>query len=531
MTDAKSVFSRTTRAFENAKLSCLTRHEIGFPAAVTVMQASSRLFQMLDRADSIQADISRRLWVLRSSILFTVLPFDDPALRLQHQVNELELASRGLPDAAELIEALRTSVTGIASVGLNPKREWLLHMLAERIGKDDGQIGILCALSAGKAPGWPPESHGQLSALSDRVMLIRSRRHLRSNVFGTVVLPCACRNAPPAILSDLLFSGVAARLEVLLYPDEIFQVPKRLTLPSDGIFAGRLQKTKIEKEVVVVPGELSLSAVDTWMNEAFWQGLHGAARNSSPDLVPANYMLFCDGTGTFLPESGRVLTLPADGEVVDESDLCTVRVEDVCEGDFIVLRSGGSGLLLDDASERIMGRAGNESLFEMATDWKEALDALLVTHSNEEVARALRERGAPTSAASIHQWIGPDVLGPGNERVFRELISLLADKGKIQKTGVELISYADTRWNSLQDLRGVRHKAGNLVRQDLFKALFSRFGNGNGKLSDRESIHVEGDIGVELLILRVSSVDRDTSHVHSSRLGQMDDLKGNKWLG
>jgi hypothetical protein len=178
-----------------------------------------------------------------------------------------------------------------------------------------------------------------------------------------------------------------------------------------------------------------------------------------------------------------------------------------------------------------MGRAGNEGLFEMATDWKEALDALLVTHSNEEVARALRERGAPTSAASIHQWIGPDVLGPGNERVFRELISLLADKGKIQKTGVELISYADTRWNSLQDLRGVRHKAGNLVRQDLFKALFSRFGNGNGKLSDRESIHVEGDIGVELLILRVSSVDRDTSHVHSSRLGQMDDLKGNKWLG
>jgi len=488
MTDAKSVFSRTVRAFENARLSCLTRHEIGFPSAVRVMQASSR---------------------------FTVLPFDDPALRLQHQVNELELASRGLPDAAELIEALRKSVTGIASVGLNPKREWLLHMLAERIGKDDGQIGILCALSAGKAPGWPPESHGQLSALSDRVMLIRSRRHLRSNVFGTVVLPCACRNAPPAILSDLLFSGVAARLEVLLYPDEIFQVPKRLTLPSDGIFAGRLQKTKIEKEVVVVPGELSLSAVDTWMNEAFWQGLHGAARNSSPDLVPANYMLFCDGTGTFLPESGRVLTLPADGEVADESDLCTVRVEDVCEGDFIVLRSGGSGLLLDDASERIMGRAGNESLFEMATDWKEALDALLVTHSNEEVARALRERGEPTSAASIHQWIGPDVLGPGNERVFRELISLLAD----------------SRWNSLQDLRGVRHKAGNLIRQDLFKALFSRFGNGNGKLSDRESIHVEGDIGVELLILRVSSVDRDTSHVHSSRLGQMDDLKGNKWLG
>lgn len=291
MTDAKSVFSRTNRAFENARLSCLTRHEIGFPSVVQVMQASSRLFQMLDRADSIQTEILRRIWVLRSSILFTVLPFDDPALRLQHQVNELELASRGLPDAAELIEALRKSVMGIVSVGLNPKREWLLHMLGERIGNDDGQIGILCALSAGRPPGWPPESYGQLSALSG-VMLIRSRRHLRSNVFGTVVLPCACRNAPPAILSDLLFSGVAARLEVLLYPDERFQVPKRLTLPSDGIFAGRLQKTKIEKEVVVVPGELTQSTVDTWMNEAFWQGLHGAARNKFARSRPGQLHAF-----------------------------------------------------------------------------------------------------------------------------------------------------------------------------------------------------------------------------------------------
>jgi len=531
MTAAKSVFSRTNRAFENARLSCLKRHEIDFSPAAQVMQISSRLFQMLDRADPVQAEVSRRLWVLRSSILFTILPFDDPALRLQHQMNELEQSSCGLPDAAQLIETLKKHVTDIVSVGRNPKREWLLHVLAESIGKDDGQIGMFCALSAGSPPGWPSESFARLSALSERLKLIGSRRHLRANVFGTVILPCACCNAPPALLSELLFSGCAARLEVLLYKGERFQVPKRLMLPSDGIFEGRLQKMEIEREVIVISGDSTLLAVDTWVNEAFWQGLHGAERNSSPNLVPANYMLFCDGTGTFLPENGRVLTLPADGEVADESDLCLVRVEDVCEGDLIVLRSGDSGFLLDEASDRIMSNEDNESLFEIATDWKEALEALLVTHSNKEIAQALRERGAPTSAASIHQWCGPEVLGPRDEHVFRELINLLADKGKIKKADGELISYADSRWNSLQGLRSVRQKAGNLIRQDLFKELFSRLKNGNGKLADGEIIHIEGDAGAELLILRVSSVDRNPAHVPSSRLGQVDDLKGNKWLG
>ena len=531
MTAARSMFSRTNRAFENAKLSCLKRHEIDFFPVAQVMQISSQLFQMLDRADPVQAEVSRRLWVLRSSILFTVLPFDDPALRLQNQMSELEQSSNGLPDAAQLIDILKKHVVEIVSVGCNPKRELFLHVLDESIGKDDEQIGVFCALSAGRPPGWPLERSAQLSVLNERIMLIRSRKHLGSNVFGTVILPCACLNSSPVLLSELLFSGCATRFDVLLYTGERFQIPKRMMLPADGIFAGRLQKTEIESKEIVIQGDSSMSAVDMWANEAFWQGLHGAARNSSPSLVPANYMLFCDGTGTFLPESGRVLTLPADGKVTDESDFCMVRVEDVSEGDLIVLRSGDSGFLLDEASDRIMSSEDNESLFEIATDWKDALEALLVTHSNEQVAQALRERGAQTNAASIRQWIGPEVLGPGNESVFRELISLLADKGKIKKVGEELIRYADSRWNSLQGLRSVRQKAGNLIRQDLFKALFSRLKNGNGKLADGEIIHIEGDSGAELLILRVSSVDRNPAHVPPSRLGQVDDLKGNKWLG
>lgn len=533
MSTSISAFSRTCRIFENCKHSSFIKHEIDFPSASHCIKVSSQFFRMLDRTDPVQSEISRRLWVLRSSVLFTVLPFDDPDLRLLIQVSQLEQAAIGLPDAAPLIDSLRKVVADIVSEGRNPKREWLARVLPEVLEKGGGYIGFLTGLSPGRSPGWPQERYGLLAELCSQILPIGSRRDLRSNLFETVILPCACSNVHPSLLSELFFAGLTTKLEVLLYPGERFQMPKRLMLPSDCIFSGHLQSSKIENEVVVVPVDRTLPAVDTWMNEAFWHGLHGAARGSRHELSPAKYILFCDGTGTFLPADGRVITLPADGKVNDENDLFMVRIDDVCEGDIVVMRSGDPGLLLDEASERIIGREGNEYLLEMATDWKDALDALLVSHTNEEVAEGLRERGVSASSASIQNWIGPDVLGPGDERVFHELIYFLAAKGKIQKVGTELTKYAAVCWQSLQSLRGLHHKAGNLIRQDLFKALFSRLGKESGcaTLSDRESISINGGTEAQLLILRVAAVDSSTAYVQPSRLGKIDDLVGNKWLG
>lgn len=530
MTEVTKVFPRTNQVFENAEILHLKRRAIEFPPATLTIMASSRLFQLLDRTDPVQAEISRRLWVLRSSILFTLLTFADPALRLQLQMDELEQLSEGVPEAAKLINSLRANVTDIVNAEKNPKREWLLSMVSET--EEIGPIGVFTALASGTPPGWPQAKSGDLSAVSDRVIPIGSRKTLRSTVFSMVILPCGCSNAPPSLLSQLLFSGATAKIEILLYPGEKFQVPKRLRLPDEGIFSGHLQESQIDCEELA-PEDAGLSAVDAWMNEAFWQGLHGAARRHSHSLCPAKYVLFCDGTGAFLPADGRVMTLPADGNVTAENELCMVRVEDVCEGDTIVLRSGDPGFLLDQASERLVGHEGNESLFEIATDWKHALDALLVTQTAEEVATALRKRGGSTSATSVHQWAGPEVLGPGNERLFRELLNVLADNGKIQKSGAELTNYADRCWQSLQALRGLHQKAGNQIRQDLFRSLLNRFGNGSEhrSLSHRETIRLEGDTGAELLVLRVASVDGNTAYVQPSRLGKLDDLRGNKWLG
>lgn len=530
MNTAENSFTRTNRIYENIRRPCLTRHEIEFAPASRLIRASARLFQILDRDEPIQAEISRQLWILRSTILFTMLPFDHPALNLQQQLVELKCASGGLPNATPLLESIRQEVSDLVRIACNPKQEWLLKALSEvSMG---GTLGILSALSAGRAPGWPPNSTDLIPGSSGRVVSIKSRKDLESNVFEKIILPCGCRNAPTSLLSCLLHSGWADRFVVLLYPGEIFHVPGRLTLPVDRIFEGRLARIDLEQERIVIAAEDSHPGVDAWINEAFWQGLHGAARANTnlPDHIPANYVLFSDGTGAFFHERGSVISVPENGAISSEYDLSSIPVEAVQEGDLVVLRSGASGLLLDEASDRILGDTGNENLFEMATDWKDALGALLVTHSCEEVAQALSARGAPTRAVSIHQWAGPDVLGPGSEHVFRELIALLSEKGKIPIGGAELQSYSDSRWKSLQGLRGVRHKAGNLIRNELFNALFHRFGTGACRVKDRERIQIEGDAETQLLVLRVSSVDRNVAFVPPCRIGQMDDLKENRWL-
>lgn len=524
---------KANRIFENSKTSTLTKHEIEFPLAERVIQLSARLFQMLDRTDAAQSEISRRLWVLKSSIIFTALPFDDPTLRLQAQVLELECMLECLPDTRLLMGSLKKTVIDIFTAVQNPKREWLARMHPLALSEEDGVIGVLTGLSAGCSPGWPKEKIGILADFNPRLVSITSRRDLRSGLFETIILPCACSNVYPSLLSDLFFAGLATKVVVLLYPGERFQIPQRLILPKDSIFYEHLQSSKTEHETVAVPVGQTLSAVDTWINKAFWQGLHGAERGERPDLLPARYMLFFDGGGTFLPENGRVMMLPADGKVISESDLCMVRTGDVCEGDMIVMRSGNSRLLVDEASERIVGRKENESLFEMATDWKNALDALLVMYTSEEVAAALLERGVSVSSTRIQQWTGPKVLGPGDKQTFSELIYLLADKGKIQIAGAEITRYVDIRWQSLQEVRNLHHKAGNLIRHNLFKALFSRLGNENrgAALTNLERIRVDADTEDQLLILRVAAVDSRTAYVQSSRIGKIDDLEGNKWLG
>ncbi|MBK6973906.1 MAG: hypothetical protein IPH26_13560 [Sterolibacteriaceae bacterium] len=522
-------FRDVSDIYENVRISRIVRHKIASHAIADMMRSSSKLFLMLDRGDSRQEEISRRLWVLRSSVLFTLLPFDDPAIALQQQMQDLASESSGLPDGASVIESLGNAIEAIAAGSSNPKHEWMQSQLDSSDGGEQTSVGVLVRLSGGRVPGWPPDAMARLQDVDDRITLIRSRTDLRSGLFERIVLPCACRNTSPSLLEEVVHSGRARTIDVLLYPEENFGVPKRMSLPDCGAFMGRLQKTIIEQETAEIPE--ATPSVDNWMNEAFWQRIHGGKRSSADNLVPANYVLFSDGTGTFFPANGHVPVLPSTGSLRDESDLRVARVADLSEGDLVVMRVGDSNFLLDETSDRIMKNDVGDNLVQEATDWKAALDALLITFSCDEIAQNLTDRGVRVSPSSIHQWAGPDVLGPATEKTFSNLICLLGERRKIALEGDALHHYAATKWKSLQELRGVRHRAGNLIRQELIQKLVEKFHHGVANLGDKTSVQIDGEMGTELLVLKVSSADQQQSFVQSSILGRLDDHRGNPWLG
>lgn len=525
-----SAFTETSRIFENTKLVRCITHDLESAVMERFTQSCAALFHGLDRSDPSQADLSRRLWVLRSTTLFTLLPFNAQALALQEQLRGIQRAFFGLPELVSALDSLQLALGEIV-VSANPKRDWFLRFIGEEQTATEELTGLFCALSPGRPPGWPPEAIEHIRSCSQRIAIIDSRKALESQRWQRIVLPCACRNTATRLLSDLFHSGCTSHIDVLLYPSEHLHVPQRLRLPQDGIFDSRVQTPAIEQQKRDVLDDSPMTVMDAWVEEAFWQGVHGGSRTQQVDHVLAHYVLFSDGTGTFISSNGSIAALPVDGLLSDANDLRLVKVQDLEEGDLVVMRSGGSAFLLDETTDRIMSNSGTADLLERATDWKAALEALMITESSEEIAHDLRDRQVNATSLNVQKWAGPDVLGPGDQRVFFELIGLLAKKNKLSLAGESAIAYAEIRWAYLQELRGVRMRAGSMIRQNLFAELAGHLGHVSQPLADRTSIHIEGNLGVELLVLRLACVDSTPCYVNPSRINRIDDLGGNRWLG
>jgi len=525
-----STFAEISKLFENVRTCRLAKHEINSQPVSRVIEISSQMFRCLEKESQIQNEVLRQLWVIRSTILNTVLDFNHPALQMDARMEHLRESSSGLPELEKFLPSFQEALDRLLTTGLNPKKELLARLLGELPEIDKICTGIFCVLSAGKPPGWPDEAFEMLTNLSSKLAVIRSGRDLDNSFLDRIILPCGGRNVPFALMERLVHSGHSRRIEVLLYSNEEFRIPKRLPLVDSPIFKGKIRKTVWENDSHEVHGGSADAALDEWADEAFWQGLHNGVRARAGNLVPAHYVLFQDGTGTFLPQAKKVFVLPKSGVVTDEIELRSVHVDSLSDTDLLVLKAGDSDFLLDEASGHIMSKSGEGNLLDKATDWKDALDALLVTHSHWEVTKELEKRDVNVTPLSIHQWAGSEILGPRDERTFKELIGVLYDKGKLSSGMQDQADYARTRWRYLQELRAVRQRAGTIVRQNLVRKLLANPNVANGQFGKRTSVSLEADGNLELLILRVHSIDPIPAYVQSSRLCRIEDLGSNKWL-
>lgn len=514
--------------FRNAACTHTKVHKIPHAQIDELLRSCSMLFDALDRDDAFQRNLARRLWMLRATILFTLLPFDHVDLDLgQLAETVLGLAVR-VPAVAEHAHQINKIAMFLRQHPSNPKHARIIELL------DDDHLhgrrtAIITALSPGIVPGWPAAIFDELQAHPSAPTIITSRKVLTSCVFDRIVLPSNGRNCSVRMNYDFNYACRAKVLDVFIYGRENFRPPKRLFLPRCPMF-GTITRPDAPAE------DMSVERIDGWVNDEFWAAIrndHGeipgnVAGPVHEAVVKARYVMFADGRGTFLLEDRKVIEISdlIDGRAtVDDMTGRYPRkhASDLEEGDLVVLRLSGSGDYLEKVADGIIRKDGKNDLRQRATDWKSALRAALALRGVDIVAERLRSRGYPLSFPDyVWTWTTDLVIGPRNEGEFRELIEIVAELGQL--TGRNPMEYASERWRLMHELKGYQRRAGSLIRQAMLERITELI-KSNARIGDFMYISLPDVDAGEMGILRVSAVDRDTAIVPYTKINHFDRIE------
>lgn len=521
---AMSAFRETTVRFRNAASVRVREIRIDSSPIALLLQACRDLFYSLDRNDPFQASLSRKLWEFRASILYTLMPFDSIELGLAKRFQLIMDDALLVPGAIDGAEGLAQGMEGLIKRQINPKHLWLKESMDEaaRLG-DSHTTGLVTMMAMGQPFGWPLKTEGSVE-LPASVRLIDSHKTIASMVFDKIIVPGTCHYLTSRMYSEIFHLGRTNEVDVLLYPGERFSLRDRLKLPEDRVFRGHLAASRVvhSSDVIRNSDDGIVSDIDDQMKRSLWDMAHSGQRNSEPGLIPARYVLCKDGRGMFVRENTHMLIWIERTEQAD-SAIESVPIEQVAEGDWLVMRPGDTGRLLDLVS----AEAGFGKKMETVCDWRPALEALMLTYSADQIAREMLADGAHgvSLAQSICNWADGTVYGPGTPNELRSLINILISHRKLPKPD-NLDQYIMDHWTGLRELRGIRLRAGmslhNSIQSQLANALLNHV-----QLSENQTVKLENGMLVQLM--QVAALDDQISWVHASNLMHLQTMRGGRW--
>lgn len=526
-----SILEIVDKQYKQASQGELRQVTLAFPPATGISSACGSIFSIVDRDDDEQRRIARQAWLIKSTILQTMLKFDDPRLGLASMTEVMRLAAVAFPAIASPINILLRLMGELVATPHNPKREWLLTLLTSE-KRLNFPIAILAGLQGTGTPGWPATVSSSDDFRGDSIALVRTRKDLKDQVFGMVVIPGTVRFTTRPLVQDILYGGRASDLVVLTYSGERSYVPEPIALPTDSTF-GCVGFRK--PRTVLRESDVPDNQIDRWANESIWEELRSRHLDVAPiserDVsVPARFVLFADGSGAFLPDDKRVVEL---SELLDgggsiettEERLPRKNVRDLEEHDLIMLRLTGSGNYLDDVADSEMDQAGLGNLRSEATEWKSWLHRNIKEHGEGLVAKTGKDFGLRLrSATYLWEWAGDGVMAPHDFATFRALIATLAmiDPSAFS-SGVD--QYAEEKWRQMEQVKTFHARAGATIRTALIQRV-------KGLVAERrrvetvESIELPGVEAGRMGLLRVSAVDSKPVRTPQSRLFHVFPLKG-----
>lgn len=520
----ENFFGFTCDVFSRAEVAVLHICPISFEPVRNLTRAVSLLYSALDRTNNVEAEAARLAWRLRATVLFTLLPFDHPALSIRELSDRLVHVADTLPAARHLVAEINVTIKLLTSMAENPK--WnLLNELCSRCNPET-RIGLLTALCPGPVPGWPREGRDLLTTIPDRtVSAIESRRNLKYSTFDTIILPAGLRHCAPQLATDIVHGCRARETYLLKYESEPPGLPDRPVLPAAVPFKFARPKKIAVASTVDIPQEVE--NVDQWLTENFWVNHRpevGQVGSQHEETEPARFTVFLNGCGAFLPDEGKVIEISElfDGQTgAAGDDLPRKRVSLLEEGDLVVIRTSGGGDYVELVADVLIRRANRAGLRESALSWKPALRAALRGYgASSRIATEMRKQGRRVPfPAYLHNWAGDVVMSPQRQEDFVALIQAVADIGG--ELSSDPVQFAKTKWREMEELKSFHHRAGQQIRRELLTKV-------NELAASRKTVETEIRIslphaeGGEMSVLRIAAIDRLVVDVPRSRLFRLE---------
>jgi hypothetical protein len=533
-----SPFLKSSKIFNNASDFTIVHHKVDSYVVDEFITESGRWFSLLnDDDDDATRQIRLKLWNLRSSVLESLLDYNTNELKLKIHFQELHLISQYNPNLEERLKTLSRIVAFMLDNPENPKKETVFKILND---SDDNGKGTAIVVSSSRMSVFQLNQQliKDIKQLAPKCKLLLNRRMLLENTFNKIILPTGGRYCP--FINDLYFGYLTSRLDIVTYHKERVLRPERAPLPVGSMeLSGMVQLSSVCEE----HADENETRVDTWAQKQFWESIRGSTQNQLSSSINEKDRSFYVKSRLILLAGGCKTFLQDDTKIIEISDLIEGRtdiqkigkkyprrfVNQLREGDLIVLRTSGSGNYLLDVSKALMLKAGQNDLHETVFAWKRMLRNGLETYGSERIASELAKKGFKLKNHKyIWMWTTDQVIRPHSIHIFYELIAVLEELDCSDEIS-EPLKMVDIWWKQMKDIIRFHMKAGQEIRNALLQRL-GKMIRDNIIITDSCIFSLPDVDAGEMSIFRVTGVDSQTIDIpyyHTGTIVQSEVLEGN----
>ena len=517
-----SSFERTAGAFQHAhKFRLQTMRLDRFPLVDDLISETRKWFSALHDEESQDANEMRvEVWRLRTSVLYSLVKFDDPALDIREIGQAIVTRGVRFPALRARCNKLAALVQALEGHALNPKRDKVRAELQRHAG-DGRKIALVVALARNHLPAFSDNLIRDFQSLGQGIQFVTSRRQLLSSIFDHIVVPFGTSQC--ALANEVLCGYRAPAATVIAYRSEKMTPGRRVRLPC--AISERDRSEEFVEDSDYQPNDEALSD-----NDDFWSAIKqrevAATVDGTTDtayFLPARGVLLTNGAHVFLRDDSKVIEISDWVEGRRSMDNIEKRfprtpVRKLQTGDLIVLRVQGSGDYLTEVADKLMRRDGKRGLRDSAVNWKHPLKEVLTKYGSRWFLQQLQKRGfSVANHTYIWKWTSDEVISPQKESLFFEIIAILDDCGATRGEH-DTLEAAKEQWQEIKELKKYQMKAGQKIRRNLLRRLRTLVGE-SPEIGSEYELQIPGVSAGTLAIVRIASVDTKVVSLPYHRTG------------